>query len=108
MRLCFISRYCSSYVSWIVHPHHHDEGSGHDSRTTEIFIVMPGTPQEQLDYFGENSWETPFGIVVGDAEHRVLTEIYSGYGDMSSMGGKGEISRCFAENFPVRLERFFF
>jgi len=88
-------------MSTIFDDFHHDDnpkfetgyvsfaGSGPDSRTTEIFIVMPGTPQGQLDYFGTNSWETPFGVVVGDVERGVLTEIYSGYGDMSSMGGKG-------------------
>lgn len=41
-------------------------GSGPDSRSAEIFIVMPDTPKGQLDYFGTNSWETPFGIVQGE------------------------------------------
>lgn len=63
-------------------------GSGPDSRTTEIFIVMPGASQEQLDYFGENSWETPFAVVQGDLE--ILTKIYSGYGDMPPWGS-GEL-----------------
>ena len=40
-------------------------GSGPDSRSGEVFIVMPDTPQRQLDHFGTNSWETPFGIVQG-------------------------------------------
>jgi homoserine O-acetyltransferase len=55
-------------------------GSGHDSRTSEIFIAMPGASKEQLARFGENSWETPFGFVEGDLS--VLNKIYSGYGDM--------------------------
>lgn len=55
-------------------------GNGDDSRTTEIFIAMPGASQEQLDYFGENSWETPFAVLQGDAN--VLSKIYSDYGDM--------------------------
>jgi len=45
---------------------------------------MPGASQEQLDYFGENSWETPFAVVQGDLE--ILTKIYSGYGDMPPWG----------------------
>ncbi len=59
-------------------------GNGPDSRTTEIFIVMPGTGEDQLDYFGENSWETPFAVVLGDLD--ILNEIYSGYGDMPPEG----------------------
>lgn len=57
-------------------------GSGHDSRTTEVFVVMPGTSEEQLEKFGENSWETPFAIIDGDVEKSALSKIYSGYGDM--------------------------
>ena len=38
-------------------------GSGPDSRNAEVFVVMPNTPEHQLEYFGANSWETPFGIV---------------------------------------------
>ena len=45
---------------------------------------MPGTGEEQLDYFGENSWETPFAVVLGDLD--ILNEIYSGYGDMPPEG----------------------
>ena len=55
-------------------------GSGPDSRTSEIFIAMPGSSKEQLSKFGENDWETPFGFVEGDLS--VLDKIYSGYGDM--------------------------
>ena len=58
-------------------------GSGPDSRTSEIFIVMPDASDEQLERFGENSWETPFGFVEGDLS--VLHKIYSGYGDMVSL-----------------------
>lgn len=67
-------------------------GSGHDSRTTEIFIVMPGASQQQLDKFGENSWETPFAVIEGDVEKSALTKIYSGYGDMPPWG-KGPDSK---------------
>lgn len=61
-------------------------GSGHDSRTTEIFAVMPGVSQEQLDNFGSNSWETPFAVIDGDVTKSALTKIYSGYGDMPPWG----------------------
>lgn len=61
-------------------------GSGHDSRISEVFIVSPGTSQEQLDKFGENSWETPFAIIDGDVEKSGLMKIYSGYGDMPPFG----------------------
>jgi len=84
-------------------------GNGPDSRTTEIFIVMPGTGQEQLDYLGENSWETPFAVVQGsDSDDGVLTRIYSGYGDMPPEGKGPDSARIYdidgydylAENFP--------
>lgn len=57
-------------------------GSGYDSRSTEIFVVMPGVSGEQLEKFGENSWETPFAVIDGDVEKSALKKIYSGYGDM--------------------------
>ncbi|KAL3775599.1 hypothetical protein ACHAW5_003502 [Stephanodiscus triporus] len=80
-------------------------GSGPDSRTTEIFIVMPGASQEQLDYFGENSWETPFAVVQGDLE--ILTNIYSGYGDMPPWGTGPDPSRIYdADGYEYLAEKF--
>jgi len=73
-------------------------GSGPDSRTTEIFIVMPGVDDEQLDYFGENSWETPFGMLEGNVEESALTKIYSGYGDMPPWGKGPESNRIYDED----------
>jgi len=73
-------------------------GSGPDSRTTEIFIVMPGVDDEQLDYFGENSWETPFGMLEGNLEESALTKIYSGYGDMHTWGKGPESNRIYDED----------
>ena len=70
-------------------------GSGHDSRTTEVFIVMPGTSQQQLDRFGENTWETPFAVIEGDVEKSALKKIYSGYGDMPPWGNGPESSRIY-------------
>ena len=48
-------------------------GSGKDSRGSEMFFVMPGCPSEQLNAFGSNSWETPFGRVADVREHLRLT-----------------------------------
>mmetsp|Transcript_26363 Transcript_26363/g.56837 ORF Transcript_26363/g.56837 Transcript_26363/m.56837 type:complete len:333 (+) Transcript_26363:202-1200(+) len=73
-------------------------GSGHDSRTTEIFIVMPGTDQEQLDYFGTNSWETPFAVVDMAVEGSVLSKIYDGYGDMPPWGNGPDSDRIYDED----------
>jgi len=60
---------------------------GHDSRSSEVFIVMPGTPKEELEKLGQNSWETPFAVIDGDVTQSALTKIYSGYGD-----AKGELA----------------
>jgi cyclophilin family peptidyl-prolyl cis-trans isomerase len=57
-------------------------GSGHDSRTTEIFVVMPGVSEEQAAKFGANSWEVPFAVIDGDVNKSALPKIYSEYGDM--------------------------
>lgn len=73
-------------------------GSGPNSRTTEIFIVMTGVDQEQLDYFGENSWETPFGVLEGNVEESALKKIYSGYEDMSPWGSGPESNRIYDED----------
>jgi len=32
--------------------------------------------------FGEESWETPFGLIVGDVNKSVIPKFYLGYGDM--------------------------
>lgn len=56
-------------------------GSGKNSRSTEMFIVMPDTPLEQLNYFGqENSWETPFGYV--EPVDLEVVGSWHAYGDM--------------------------
>lgn len=55
-------------------------GSGENSRTTEVFVVMPGASQRQLDHFGVNPWETPFGII-NDVDQTAVAKWYS-YGDM--------------------------
>ena len=55
-------------------------GSGENSRTTEVFVVMPGTSQGQLEYFGVNPWETPFGII--DQVEQTAVANWFSYGDM--------------------------
>jgi len=60
-------------------------GSGENSRTAEVFVVMPDTPLEQLAYFGdENPWETPFGFVEPESLETVGT--WYEYGDMPPWG----------------------
>jgi cyclophilin family peptidyl-prolyl cis-trans isomerase len=61
-------------------------GSGADSRSTEVFVVNPGVGEAELGRFGDNSWETPFGHLIGDVDDGPLTRIYSGYGDMFPFG----------------------
>lgn len=60
-------------------------GSGADSRSTEIFVVRSDTPQRQIDAFGSNSWETPFGFVDPDDVSTVVAKWYA-YGDMPPWG----------------------
>lgn len=59
-------------------------GSGPDSRTTEIFVVAPRTSQSQLDHFGVNPWETPFGII--DFVEKTAVARWFSYGDMPPYG----------------------
>mmetsp|Transcript_41878 Transcript_41878/g.76551 ORF Transcript_41878/g.76551 Transcript_41878/m.76551 type:complete len:319 (+) Transcript_41878:112-1068(+) len=82
-------------------------GSGHDSRTTEIFIVMPGVDQAQLDKFGENSWETPFAIIE-DVNKSGLKKIYSGYGDMPPFAKGPDSSKIYdADGYTTYLPKKF-
>lgn len=57
-------------------------GSGPDSRTTEIFAVMPDTPDYQLAAFGRNPWETPFATL----DPARLASYDNHYGDMPPWG----------------------
>ena len=72
-------------------------GSGPDSRTTEIFVVMPETDPETLEYFGENPWEVPFGIIQGDVAASPVARWYS-YGDMPPWGSGPESERIYMED----------
>lgn len=60
-------------------------GSGPNSRSTEMFIVMPGTSEHQLAHFGDNPWETPFGFVDPEDVANVVAKWHS-YGDMPPWG----------------------
>ena len=48
-----------------------------NSRATEVFVVRPDTPRWQLDNFGVNPWETPFGFVEQE-DLVVVDKFYSG------------------------------
>jgi len=60
-------------------------GSGPDSRSTEMFIVMPDTPLHQRQAFGTNPWETPFAYVDPEDVENVVGSWYA-YGDMPPWG----------------------
>lgn len=72
-------------------------GSGKHSRSTEMFIVMPNTSLEQLNYFGkENSWETPFAYVE-PADLEVVGSWHA-YGDMPPVSDVAEKNYDAVEN----------
>jgi len=71
-------------------------GSGADSRSTEIFVVMPDAPKTQLDYFGTNSWETPFGYV--EKEDLDVVARWHTYGDMGPWGNGPDPQRIYEED----------
>ena len=71
-------------------------GSGPDSRTTEVFIVIPNTPQAQLDYFGQNPWETPFAYISNVETSPVAT--FHAYGEMPPNGSGPDSSEIYGEN----------
>ncbi len=70
-------------------------GRGKNSRSTEMFIVMPNTSLEQLNYFGqENSWETPFAYV--EPADLAVVGSWHAYGDMPPVS-------VLAEKFTAEL-----
>lgn len=71
-------------------------GSGDDSRSTQVFVAMPGTRERQLEFFGSNSWETPFGFVDED-DLTVVSNWYS-YGDMPPWGEGPDPQKIFQED----------
>lgn len=81
-------------------------GSGPDSRTTEVFIVMSDTPQHQLDYFGVNPWETPFGFVVEDSL-KTVDQWEASYGDMQPWGNGPDPQVIYQEHGYEYLKEHF-
>lgn len=81
-------------------------GSGADSRSNEVFIVMPDASDEQLSYFGsENPWETPFGYVEPDSFATV--QGWYEYGDMPPWGSGPDPQRIYDEDGYEYLKRDF-
>ncbi|KAI2491117.1 peptidyl-prolyl cis-trans isomerase [Fragilaria crotonensis] len=81
-------------------------GSGPDSRSSEIFIVMPDTGEAQLAYFGkENSWETPFGFVEPESMSTVAQ--WYDYGDMPPWGSGPDPQLIYEEDGYEYLKREF-
>eukprot|EP00401_Gymnodinium_catenatum_P009078 CAMPEP_0117538606 /NCGR_PEP_ID=MMETSP0784-20121206/42564_1 /TAXON_ID=39447 /ORGANISM="" /LENGTH=291 /DNA_ID=CAMNT_0005335223 /DNA_START=3 /DNA_END=878 /DNA_ORIENTATION=+ len=81
-------------------------GSGPDSRATEMFVVMPDAPQTQLDHFGTNSWETPFGYIDGDVAQSPVPRWHA-YGDMPPWGKGPDPQKIFAPDGYEYLRRDF-
>jgi len=84
-------------------------GNGPDSRTTEIIVVMPGMPEQQLEELGENSWEVPFAVIAGDVNKSALMKIYHGYGDNEdSLANGPDPSKIYeADGYTAYLPRKF-
>mmetsp|Transcript_32350 Transcript_32350/g.47842 ORF Transcript_32350/g.47842 Transcript_32350/m.47842 type:complete len:114 (-) Transcript_32350:17-358(-) len=73
-------------------------GSGPNSRTTELFIVMPETPAGQLSYFGTNPWETPFAHIVDDDDLEQVVGKWYAYGDMPPWGEGPDPQKIYPPN----------
>ncbi|KAL3775592.1 hypothetical protein ACHAW5_003495 [Stephanodiscus triporus] len=70
-------------------------GNGVNSRTTEVFVVNPGVSEADLKEFGKNSWERPFGFIVGDVNNSAISNVYSGYGDMFPFGNGPDSNKIY-------------
>mmetsp|Transcript_23002 Transcript_23002/g.49918 ORF Transcript_23002/g.49918 Transcript_23002/m.49918 type:complete len:330 (-) Transcript_23002:175-1164(-) len=81
-------------------------GSGEDSRYGEVFIVMPDAPRDQLDQFGSNSWETPFGIVQGLLDETPISRWHV-TGDMPPWGSGPDTQRIHTDDGYEYLSREF-
>ena len=42
---------------------------------------MAGISQGDLGHLGDNSWETPFGVIEGDFVDSLFSKLYDGYVD---------------------------
>eukprot|EP00930_Biecheleria_cincta_P032637 TRINITY_DN22632_c0_g1_i1.p1 TRINITY_DN22632_c0_g1~~TRINITY_DN22632_c0_g1_i1.p1 ORF type:complete len:310 (-),score=44.90 TRINITY_DN22632_c0_g1_i1:144-1073(-) len=84
-------------------------GGGPDSRTMEIFVVMPGAPPSVLANFGTNPWETPFGIVDTFAkplEDSAVARWHS-YGDLPPWGKGPDHAKIYPQDGYEYLRREF-
>lgn len=80
-------------------------GSGPDSRTSEIFMVMPDAEEHQVKAFGTNPWETPFGFVE-PVDFHVMDKWYS-YGDIAPFGDGPDPQKIYEEDGYEYLRREF-
>lgn len=71
-------------------------GAGPNTRSAEVFIVMPDTPQGQLNMFGSNPWETPFGVI-NNVEDTPVSTFFS-YGDFFPPGKGPHPAKIYPEN----------
>jgi cyclophilin family peptidyl-prolyl cis-trans isomerase len=77
-----------------------------NSRTTEMFVVMPDTPKRQLEKFGENDWETPFGYVEKQDLEDVIAK-WEAYGDMPPWGNGPDSKKIYPFDGYHYLKREF-
>lgn len=82
-------------------------GSGPDSRSSEMFFVMPDTPKHQLEHFGTNPWETPFAVVDPHHVREVLHKLINEYGDMPPWGEGPDPQKIYRKGGYAYLERDF-
>lgn len=76
-------------------------GGGPNTRSTQIFIAF-----DDLDFLGNEPWETPFGRIVEGFD--VIDSLYTGYGDIKGFNENGpdqqmvyqEGNKYLRENFP--------
>jgi len=80
-------------------------GSGPLSRSTEIFIVMPGTSEQQLKHFGTNVWEIPFGYILPGDLH--VLDKFSSYGDIVPFGNGPDPQKIYLEDGYSYLKQEF-
>ncbi len=80
-------------------------GSGPNSRTTEVFVVMHETPQAQLEYFGINPWETPFGFI--NYVDQTPVNKWHAYGDMPPWGEGPNPQKIYEEDGYEYLKKVF-
>ena len=80
-------------------------GSGPNSRSNEVFFVMPGCPPHQLQAFGKNPWETPFARLA-DAASLAVVGSFKSYGDMPPWGQGVEPQRVYNEGYAYLTRTF--